>query len=30
LLAGLKPLLSESSGVMFLSETFVSRPEYFQ
>ena len=30
LLAGLRPLLTESSGVMFLSETFVSRPEYFQ
>lgn len=29
LLAGLKPLLQESSGVMFLSDTFVSRPEYF-
>lgn len=30
LLAGLRPLLDESPGVMFLSETFVSRPEYFQ
>ncbi len=29
LLAGLRPLLEESSGVMFLSDTFVSRPEYF-
>jgi len=29
LLAGLKPLLQASSGVMFLSDTFVSRPEYF-
>jgi nitrogen regulatory protein PII len=30
LLAGLKPLLEEHSGVMFLSETYVSRPEYFR
>lgn len=30
LLAGLRPLLSESSGVMFLTDTWVSRPEYFQ
>jgi len=30
LLAGLRPLLSESSGVMFLTETWVSRPEYFE
>jgi len=30
LLAGLRPLLEESSGVMFLTETFVSRAEYFQ
>jgi nitrogen regulatory protein PII len=29
LLAGLRPLLDESSGVMFLSDTFVSRPDYF-
>lgn len=29
LLAGLRPLLDESSGVMFLSDTYVSRPEYF-
>jgi nitrogen regulatory protein PII len=29
LLAGLRPLLEESSGVMFLSDTFVSRPDYF-
>jgi nitrogen regulatory protein PII len=29
LLAGLRPLLEKSSGVMFLSDTFVSRPEYF-
>ncbi len=29
LLAGLRPLLEESSGVMFLSDTYVSRPEYF-
>lgn len=29
LLAGLRPLLTESSGVMFVSETYVSRPEYF-
>jgi nitrogen regulatory protein PII len=29
LVAGLRPLLDDSSGVMFLSETFVSRPEYF-
>jgi len=30
LLAGLRPLLDESSGVMFVSDTYVSRPEYFQ
>ncbi len=30
LLAGLRPLLDESSGVMFLSETYVSRAEYFR
>jgi len=29
LLAGLRPLLEESSGVMFLSDTYVSRPDYF-
>ena len=29
LLAGLRPLLEASSGVMFVTETFVSRPEYF-
>ena len=30
LLAGLRELLeAESSGVMFLSDTYVSRPEYF-
>jgi nitrogen regulatory protein PII len=29
LLDGLRPLLAESSGVMFVSDTFVSRPEYF-
>ncbi len=29
LLAGLRQLLQESSGVMFLSDTYVSRPEYF-
>ncbi len=29
LLAGLRPLLDEVPGVMFLSETYVSRPEYF-
>lgn len=29
LLAGLRRLLVESSGVMFLSDTYVSRPEYF-
>lgn len=29
LMAGLRPILDESSGVMFVSETFVSRPEYF-
>jgi nitrogen regulatory protein PII len=30
LLAGLRPLLEERSGVMFVSETYVSRPEYFE
>ena len=29
LLAGLRPLLEQSSGVMFVSDTYVSRPEYF-
>ena len=29
LLAGLRPLLDASSGVMFVSETYVSRPDYF-
>ena len=29
LLAGLRPLLDAYSGVMFVTETFVSRPEYF-
>lgn len=29
LLAGLRPLLNETSGVLFVSETYVSRPEYF-
>ena len=29
ILAGLRPLLEASSGVMFLTDTFVSRPEYF-
>ena len=29
LLAGLRPLLEASSGVMFVSDTYVSRPEYF-
>lgn len=29
LMAGLRPLLDASSGVMFVTETFVSRPEYF-
>ncbi|GAA1654068.1 nitrogen regulatory protein P-II [Mycolicibacterium murale] len=30
LLAGLRPLLDASSGVMFVTETYVSRPEYFK
>ena len=30
LLDGLRPLLEGSSGVMFVSETYVSRPEYFR
>ena len=29
ILAGLRPLLDASSGVMFVTETYVSRPEYF-
>lgn len=29
-LDGLRPLLAESSGVMFLSDTYVSRAEYFR
>jgi nitrogen regulatory protein PII len=29
LVQGLRGLLEESSGVMFVSETYVSRPEYF-
>ena len=29
LLAGLRPPLDASSGVMFVTETFVSRPDYF-
>lgn len=29
LVAGLRPLLAEASGVMFVSDTYVSRPEYF-
>ena len=29
LLAGLRPLLDASSGVMFVTETFVSRPDDF-
>ncbi|HEX8101967.1 MAG TPA: hypothetical protein VF533_05110 [Solirubrobacteraceae bacterium] len=30
LLAGLRPLLDASPGVMFVSDTYVSRPDYFQ
>ena len=30
LIAGLRELLSDRSGVMFVSETYVSRPEYFR
>jgi nitrogen regulatory protein PII len=30
LLAGLRPLLARRSGVLLVSETWVSRPEYFQ
>lgn len=29
LLAGLRQILDNSSGVMFVSDTYVSRPEYF-
>ena len=29
LLAGLRPLLDASPGVMFVTETYVSRPDYF-
>ena len=29
LLAGLRPLLDAASGVMFVTETFGSRPDYF-
>lgn len=29
LIAGLRPLLSASSGVMFVTDTYVSRPDYF-
>lgn len=29
LLAGLRPLLDASSGVMFVTEAYVSRPDYF-
>ena len=29
LMAGLRPLLDASPGVMFVTETFVSRPDYF-
>jgi nitrogen regulatory protein PII len=30
LLAGLRELLEEASGVMFVSDTWVSRPEHFR
>ncbi len=30
LIAGLRELLQDRSGVMFVSETYVSRPEYFR
>ncbi len=30
LVAGLRELFAERSGVMFVSETYVSRPEYFR
>lgn len=29
LLAGLRPLLADTPGVMFVADTYVSRPEYF-
>lgn len=29
LLAGLRPLLDASSGVLFVTQTYVSRPDYF-
>jgi len=29
-IAGLRPLLDAEEGVMFVSDTFVSRPEYFR
>lgn len=29
LISGLKRLLGEASGVMFVTDTYVSRPEYF-
>lgn len=29
LLAGLRPLLDASSGVLFVTDTWVSRPDYF-
>lgn len=29
LMAGLRPLLDASFGVMFVTETYVSRPDYF-
>jgi hypothetical protein len=30
LLARLPPLRAETSGVMFISDTYLSRPEYFR
>ncbi len=30
LIAGLRELLEDRSGVMFVSDTYVSRPEYFR
>ena len=30
LIAGLRELLTDRSGVMFVSDTYVSRPEYFR
>ncbi len=29
IIAGLRPLLTASSGVMFVADTYVSRPDYF-